>query len=235
AGEALEGVYKSQGDHKALAALYEKRIKFAPTPGERVRMRLDLAKVLEERSQDPKAAQAALEAAFGDDPTDADVLAEIERLAPITSGWKSASESLDQAIRKASLGSETARDLWMRLAGRRTGQMGDPAGAEHALEEALKHDPQSDFILREIEVLQRSPGRERELVGTLRRLAALDGLQGSPADLRREAKTLAETVLKDDALVEAILREMLDADESDVWALAGPPPEAGKLGDNKEV
>ena len=38
-----------------------------------------------------------------------------------------------------------------------------PAGRlfEKALEEALKHDPQSDFILREIEVLHRGPGRGR--------------------------------------------------------------------------
>ncbi len=239
AAEALEHVYKTLGDHGALARLYEKRIGYAETAGDRVRLRLDLARVLEERSADPKAAQAALEAAFADDPTDADVLAEIERLAPVTDGWKSASLALDAAIRKASeaggLGSETARDLWMRLAGWRKDKMGDPAAAELALEEALKHDPQSDFILREIEVLQRSPGRERELVATLRRLAALDGHQGSPADLRREAKTLAETVLKDDALVEAILREMLAADESDVWALGELTVVREKAGDHKEV
>jgi golgin subfamily B member 1 len=235
AAEALEGVYKTLGDPKALARLYEKRIQYAQTPGDRVRLRLDLARVLEERSGDAKAAQAALEAAFGDDPTDADVLAEIERLAPITDGWKSASLALDQAIRKASLASETARDLWMRLAGWRKDKMGDPAAAELALEEALLHDAQSDFILREIEVLQRSPGRERELVKTLRRLAALDGLQGSPADLRREAKTLAETVLKDDALVEAILRDMIAADESDAWALAELTTVREKAGDHKEV
>jgi golgin subfamily B member 1 len=248
AAEALEGVYKSLGDHQALARLYEKRIGYAETPGDRVRLRLDLARVLEERSKDAKAAQAALEAAFSDDPTDADVLAEIERLAPVTmgetpnppaqpatTGWKSASLALDQAIRKADLPSETARDLWMRLAGWRKDKMGDLADAEQALEEALKHDPQSDFILREIEVLQRTPGRERELVATLRRLAALDGLQGSPADLRREAKTLAEGVLKDDALVEAILREMLAADESDVWALGELTVVREKAGDHKEV
>src|SRR6185437_11788166 len=235
AAEALEGVYKTLGDHRALARLYEKRIGHAGTPGERVRLRLDLAKVLEERSTDPKAAQSALEAAFADDPTDPDVLAEIERLAPITDGWKSASSALDQAIRKADLPSETARDLWMRIAGWRKEKMGDSTAAEHAYEDALKHDPQSDFILREIEVLQRSPGRERELVETLRRLAALDGLQGSPADLRREAKGLAQTVLKDDALVEAILREMIAADDSDVWALGELTVVREKAGDHKEV
>ena len=84
-------------------------------------------------------------------------------------------------------------DAHRRLA---QGQGRRPAAAERALEEALKHDPQSDFILREIEVLQRSPGRERDLVATLRRLAALDGLQGAPAELRREAKALAENVLE---------------------------------------
>ncbi|MFO0763004.1 MAG: tetratricopeptide repeat protein [Byssovorax sp.] len=236
AAEALEGVYKTRNDHAALARLYEKRIAHGGTPGERVRMRLDLSRVLEERSGDAKAAQKALEKAFGDDPTDADVLAEIERLAPITNGWAEASQALDEAIRaRDDLSSETARDLWMRIAGWRKDKVGDTIAAERALEEALKHDPQSDFILREIEVLQRSPGRERDLVATLRRLAALDGLQGSPADLRREAKTLAETVLSDAALVEAILREMIAADDSDAWALAELTKVREAAGDFKEV
>lgn len=236
AAEALEGVYKIRNDHASLARLYEKRIQYASAPSDRVRMRLDLARVLEERSNDPKAAQAALEAAFGDDPSDADVLAEIERLAPITGGWGAAADALDKAVRASTeLSSETARDLWMRIAAWRKDKVGDPTLAERAFEEALKHDPQSDFILREIEILQRSPGRERELVATLRRLAALDGLQGAPADLRREAKTLAETVLADAELVEAILREMIAADESDAWAVAELAKVREKAGDYKEV
>ena len=153
----------------------------------------------------------------------------------MTDGWKSASQALDAAVRGRELPSETARDLWMRLAGWRKDKMGDPAAAEQALEEALKHDPESDFILREIEVLQRSPGRERDLVATLRRLAALDGLSGSPAELRREAKRLAGEVLKDDALVEAILREMIRSDESDAWAIAELTTVREKAADWKEV
>jgi tetratricopeptide (TPR) repeat protein len=236
AAEALEGVYRARNDHAALAQLYEKRIKYAPTPGDRVRMRLDLARVLEERSNDPKGAQAALQTAFSDDPTDADVLAEIERLASLTGAWVDAADALEAAIRaKDDLTPETSRDLWMRIAGWRKDKVVDPAAAERAFEEALKHDPQSDFILREIEVLQRSPGRERDLVATLQRLAALDGLQGSPAELRREAKTLAETVLKDAALVEAILREMIAADDSDAWAIAELAKVREQAGDYKEV
>lgn len=236
AAEALENVYRIRNDYAALARLYEKRIKHAGAPADRVRMRLDLAKVLEERSNDAKGAQAALQAAFGDDPTDADVLAEIERLAAITGDWRGAADALDAAVRgREDLSSETSRDLWMRIAGWRKDKVADPAAAERSYEEALKHDPQSDFILREIEVLQRAPGRERDLVATLRRLAALDGLQGSPADLRREAKSLAETALKDSALVEAILREMIAADDSDAWAIAELVKVREQASDYKEV
>ncbi|TKC99382.1 tetratricopeptide repeat protein [Polyangium fumosum] len=236
AAEALESVYKSQGDHAALAKLYEKRIGFVGTPAERVRLRLDLAKVLEDRSGDPKAAQGALEAALKDDPADVDVLAELERLSPITGGWASAADALEKAVsEKSDLSTDAARDLWMRIAEWRKDKLADNAAAERALEQALKHDPTSETILRNIEGLQRAAGRERDLVGTLRRLAALDGLGHLASDLRREAKGLAEGVLADDALTEAILRDMIKADDSDAWALAELTKVRDKAGDSKEV
>jgi len=236
AAEALENVYKSQGDHAALAKLYEKRIGFVDTPTERVRLRLDLAKVLEDRSNDPKGAQTVLEAALSDDPADVDVLAELERLAPITGGWASAADALEKAVSgKSDLTSDSARDLWMRLAEWRKDKLSDNAAAERAYEQALKHDATSETILRNIETLQRVPGRERDLVGTLRRLASLDGLGHLSSELRREAKGLAETVLADDALVEAILREMIQTDDGDLWALSELTKVREKAEDHKEV
>lgn len=236
AAEALETVYRGSGDNAALARLYEKRINFAPSAVERLRMRLDLARVLEERSNDPKAAQGVLEGALADDPTDSDVLAEIERVAAITTDWASASGALEKAVRsQTDLASDTATDLWMRLAGWRKEKMGDRQAAEHAYEEALRHDPHNEVILRAVEDLQRAPGRERELVGTLRRLAALDALGGVAADLRREAKVLSETQLSDVALTEAILREMIAADDADAWAIAELTSVREKAGDWKEV
>lgn len=219
AAEALEAVYRSQADYVALAALGDKRVAFAESPADRVRLRLDLARIQEEQGDDPKAAQATLEKALGDDPTDADVLAELERLAPVTDGWKSASDALEAAIRgREDVPSETARDLWTRIAAWRKDKLGDAEGSERALEEARKLDPSSEWVLRSIEGLQRVPGRERDLVGTLRRLAALDGIAGA-SDLRREAKTLADSALGDKALAEQILREMIAADDADTWAL----------------
>lgn len=234
--EALEGVYRTRNDNAALARLYEKRIRFAPTGTERVRMRLDLAKVLEERANDPKAAQETLERALADEPSDADVLSELERLSPITGGWASAAAALEKAVKAAEgLDGDTARDLWMRIAEWQREKVNDPRAAERAFEEALKHDATSEHILRAIEQLQRVPGRERDLVATLRRLAALDGMEGQASEIRREAKSLAEGALNDKELTEAILREMIAADESDAWALAELTKVREAAGDWKEV
>jgi tetratricopeptide (TPR) repeat protein len=235
AADALEAVYRNQRDWPALARLFEKRIAHAGTPSDRVRLRLDLARVLEEQSGDAAAAHKALLAAFGDDPTEPDVLNEIERLSPIVNGWTAAADALEAtATTREDLPSEAARDLWVRIAGWRKDKITDAAGAERAFEQALKQDSTNEDILRQIEALQRAPGRERDLVATLRRLAAL-AVGGAAADLRREAKALAEKPLGDDALVEAILREMIEADDSDLWALGELSNVREKAGDFKEV
>lgn len=235
AADALETVYRTQADWPALARLFEKRIAHAPTPGDRVRLRLDLARVLEDQSGDSSAAHAALLAAFADDPTDPDVLAEIERLSPVVNGWRAAADALEAKVAAhKDLTTDAARDLWVKIAGWRKDKIGDPAGAERAFEKALEQDPTNEDIVRSIEALQRTPGRERDLVATLRRLAAL-GAGQSAADLRREAKALAESALSDDALVEAILREMIEADDTDLWALEGLTLVREKAGDFNEV
>ncbi len=233
--EVLEGVYRRAGDNKALASLFEKRIGFAAAPSDRLRLRLELARVLEDQASDPKAALAALLVALGDDPSDSDVLGEIERVAVMVDGWADACAAFEKAIAAATdLGSEQASDLWVRAAGWRQSKLSDQAGAERDFEEALKHDKENEVILRSIEQIQRSPGRERDLVGTLRRLAILPGIAGA-SDLRREAKSIAEQQVADLELAESILREMIAADEADAWALAELTSLRQKAGDSKQV
>lgn len=233
--ETLESVYREAGDNRALAGLFEKRIGHAQSPSDRLRLRLDLARVLEDRAGDPKAALGALLVALDDDPNDSDVLAEIERVAAIVNGWTDASEGLEKAIvAKTDLGHESAADLWNRAAGWRKDKLGDLPGAERDYEEALKHDAQNEVILRAIEQIQRAPGRQKDLVATLRRLAALDGIAGA-AELRKEAKSIAQNQLDDAELAEAVLREMIASDEADAWALAELTDLRKKAGDAKET
>jgi tetratricopeptide (TPR) repeat protein len=220
AAEALEVVYRAQNDNARLTSLHEKRISFAGSARERTRIRLDLAKLLEDRAGDVKRAQAVLEDALGDDPTDADVLGEIERLAAVNDAWQSATTKLAAAIANASdLTPDDARDAYVRLATWYEDKRKESALAEEALDQALTRDPENVEILRSIERIRRAPGRERDLVKSLRRLAELELDPATKRHLFREAKVLAEEHVKDPSLTEEVLRQLLDEDEANLWAL----------------
>ena len=219
AAEILEGVYRQQSRTDSLASLYEKRVGFADTPGERIDMRKNLARVLEEDCSDASAAQRVLQQGLSDDPTDATLLDDIERLAETTSNWEGAAAALRTALEQATdIPPDSARDLAVRLSTWQRDKVEDPKAAEEALEKALSFDPQSDDVLVLIEQLQRVEGRERDLVKTLRQRAKLSLDDQRREDLYREAKGLADG-LEDAELTEAILRELLEHDDTNLWAL----------------
>jgi tetratricopeptide (TPR) repeat protein len=233
--ECLEPVYRAANDHHKLASLFERRIDKA-APRDRTRLRLDLARVLEEKAQDPKAAQRQVERALKDEPTEAETFAELERLLPITVEWKQAADVVAGILAaNDGLPSDTARDLWLKVAGWRRDHASDDRGAEEAFDKALGHDPENLEILKTIESLQRGAGREKDLVATLRRRAALEGAPDEKRVLLREAHTLAVTVLTDAALAEKILRELLKEDEANAWALEQLTTARAEAKDWKEV
>jgi tetratricopeptide (TPR) repeat protein len=234
--EVLEQVYRNHDDNERLTRLYEKRISYAPTPEDRVRLRLDLSRLLEERVSDKKRAQRVLEDALGDAPTDPDLVSEIERLAPLTGEWQSAAERLARAISEArDLSPESARDAYIKLSTWYESRLSSPEQAEAALEKALGHDSENLDILRSIERIRRAPGRERDLVATLRRIAELELDPSSKQSLFREAERLAEKTLFDAALAEDVVRQMLREDEADLWALEELSRMRENAGDYKEL
>jgi tetratricopeptide (TPR) repeat protein len=218
--ETLEWVYRTLGKSAELGGLYEKRVTRARDGRERTRARLELARVLDEQVHDPAKAQRAIEAALEDDVADPDVLAELERLAPVTNGFREAADALAGALAKATdVPSATRAELWTRLAGWRRDKLQDARGAEEAFSAARALEPENVEIVKQIEDLQRAPGRERDLVGTLRARAKIEGEPETKRQLLREAKSLAEGVLTDGALVEAVLRDLLAEDDGDLWAI----------------
>lgn len=219
AAEALEPVYRNANDHHKLAALFERKIDRAPQR-DRTRLRLDLARVLEERASDPKAAQRQVERAFRDDPSEHEPLAELDRLLPITSEWREAADVIAKTLEtNTELSRDLARDLWTKVAGWRREHLKDDRAAEDAYLKALESDPENVDLLRTIEGLQRISGRERDLVVTLRRRASLEGALEEKRVLLREAHALATTALPEPNLGEEILRELLKEDEANAWAL----------------
>lgn len=236
AASALEAVYRARSDYGRLATLYEKRVSFAGSPGDRIRMRLDLAHVLEDQAGDPARAQRVLQDALADDPADTDVISYLESIAERNKQWTDAAKSLSDALAKTEgLDKMTARDLFTRLADWYKTRLGDKASAEAALRQAIDRDPDNLDLLRTIEDLQREPGRERELIATLRRRAALEFDANKKRDLFREAKGLAESALGDAALAEEVLRQLIEADDSYLWAFEELTRLRQAAGDHKEV
>jgi tetratricopeptide (TPR) repeat protein len=84
---------------------------------------------------------------------------------------------------------------------------------------ALDAEPENIAVLRDIEDLRRAPGRERDLVATLRARAALEPELQSKRDLFHEAKEVAQNLISDSALAESVLRDLLTVDDGDRWAL----------------
>ncbi len=239
--EALDTMYRVAQDSAARAKLRNKRISYAPTAADRVRLRLELAQMLEDESFDTSSAQDVIQQAFYDDPSDPELLAQLERLATTNANgaegdkaWRRAADAVGEAVEKAlqaeiegvgegNMTAELARDLHLRTAGWYKDHVGDRDAAEARLGLALRQDERYAPTVLALEELHRVPGREKDLVGTLRKLAELaqagEDVGREPSELRREAKVLAEDPLGDMDLAEAIIREMLEADDADVWAL----------------
>jgi tetratricopeptide (TPR) repeat protein len=254
--EALEIIYRVAQDKDARTALRNKRIEHAPTVAERVRLRIALAQMLEDETFDTQAAQAVIERALLDDVSDPELVSQVERLAAINAAgtegdaaWRRAADSVTKAV-EAGLAAtsegrgdvvvppELARELYLYVAAWQRDHLRELDKAEQSLAAALGQEPHCVAALTQLEELQREPGREIALVGTLRRLAELAD-QGEVAressQLRREAKVMAETVLEDARLVETILREMLVADEGDDWALRELAEVCDKSGKHEEL
>ncbi len=235
--DALEWTYRQLGEAEHLATLYGRRVTRAIGPRDRAHARLDLARVLEEQVKDAARAQRVVEEALGEDPADLDVLAEIERLAPRNEGgWKSASDAFERALGDAKdVPAGTRGELWIRLATWRRDRMNDARTAEDAFVHALAVDAENLDVIRAIEGLRRAPGRERDLVATLRQRAHLETEIETKRELLREAKALAETPIADAALAEEVLRDLLVEDEGDTWTLTELVKLREAAGDWKEV
>jgi tetratricopeptide (TPR) repeat protein len=234
--EALEFVHRSLGRSEDLAKLYERRVGRARSTGDRTRARLDLARILEEMVGDRARAQRSVEAAVSEDPSDDDALAELERLAVANGAWATAADTLAVALESTEdLAGATRGELWIRLAAWRRDKLADSKRAEEAYAKALAIDPENLEVLRALEDIRRAPGRERELVHTLRTRARLETDIGAKRSLLREAKALAEAPVGDRELAEAVLRDLIAEDEGDLWALEELTRLRAVAGDDSEV
>ena len=246
--DTLEGVYRATSRGADLGRLYARRVDRAEGVRGRTRARLDLAKVLENEGADVNAAQRAIEAAVVDDPQDADVLVELERLAERTGNWSTAADALARALdaqdkaaklqssqNLSAIASGGAGELWGRLGRWRRDKVVDPRGAELAFTRALDLDPENVELVRALDELTRGPGRERDRIAVLRRLGRLEGEPARKQEIAREALDMAENFVADPRLGEEVLRELLKDNDGDAWAVEQLTRLRQDAGDHQEV
>jgi len=219
AAEILESVYRASRQPDRLATLLSKRVVLATDVTSRTEQRRNLAQVLEDECGDPPRALDVLVDAIVENTGDTELLDSIERLAEVTSNYRKPAAALEQALQTRPPASpDVARDVWVRLAGWQRDRFGDAAGAEKSLLHALEWDSGNDDILLQIEALRRTPGRERDLIETLRQRARLAISEDARVELFQSARQVAAD-LGDAVLAEGIVRELLGHDDANLWAI----------------
>ncbi|MGA7119271.1 MAG: tetratricopeptide repeat protein [Polyangiaceae bacterium] len=234
--DALEFVHRTLGRGEDLARLYERRVFRGQTIVDRTRARLNLARILEDTVGDRARAQQVVEAALAEDPSDEEALSELERLAAVSGSWERACTALWAALDRAlDLPATTRTELWVRLAGWCRDRLRDARKAEDAYARALAIEPENIDVLRALEDIRRAPGRERELVQTLRARARVEANESAKRGLLHEAKEIAERVVGDRQLTEDTLRDLVAQDDGDQWALEELTKLREAAGDHAEV
>lgn len=217
ASETLETVYRRRGQTDRLASLFERRVGFAEDPQQRRELRMALVAVLEKELGDPGAAQRVLYQGLKEDPTDAEPLREIERLLAVTGDHRGAAVAIEEAVGGAAIEVSIARSLYQQAAAWYRDQVGDPAAALSALGKALELDATSDEVLQGMESLQRQQGDEVSLIETLHQRARLQDEPQAREELYRQLVELARGGAPQ--RVDVFLRELLERDDSNLWAL----------------
>ncbi len=231
--DALEQVYRGRGDVGRLTVLGQRRVDHAQTADERLDMRKNLAKILDEEMADSLRAQRVLEQALGDAPDDESLLFELERLAQVTGDWAGLAAAVKVALSNDAVAPEAARDLCVRAAGWYSEPLRDPEAAEGMLREALAFDRSNEDVLLRLESLQRGAGHESARVETLRARARLQFDESVREELFREAFALAESISEHE-MAAGVVEELLAIDPANAWALgtmAGRSEAAGNYED----
>lgn len=149
--ELLKPVYEQSDDWSSLVALARHRLSLATTPGEKVAVLRDNARILEERGNDLDKAFECLKDAFTIDPDDGDTREELDRLAVTTERWDDLADAYEQGIEK--IDGIGQRELAEALAKLHDKRRDDPRRALEAWDRLFRLDESDPRPLDEMDQL----------------------------------------------------------------------------------
>ena len=174
AAEILEPLLREGEKHDGLAELLALRVETTGDPMDRKELLLQLADTHEQGRENPGDAFEAYRAALGEDPEDAAVQDNIERLAESLGKWEDAADAFSNKA-GAAMDPSVGKALFLRTARIAEDNLSDNARAVSSVERAL------DLVGDEPELLERLDGLHEKMenwsaVGEVldRRVAAAD-------------------------------------------------------------
>jgi tetratricopeptide (TPR) repeat protein len=219
AAEILAPVLREQGRWDDLAGVLELTAEGASDPiAKRDELR-KLAEVHEQGRGDADAAFEALRRALAEDPSDASIADDMERIAAARGAWERLADAF--AARASSvLDPELARGLFLRLATIAEQRLGDDVRAIEAYRRAAEQTGDDELTLSALDRLYEKTGGWQELADVLERRIQQSDDPSRAADLSVRLAVLREEKFGDVEAAFAAYRDVLERDPSDARALA---------------
>jgi tetratricopeptide (TPR) repeat protein len=211
AATTLEPVLRAAGRYAELASALELRLRAESEPSQRCRTLRSVAEVAETLLNDLDGAQDALVRALVEDSQDAELHAQVcrlaERIGP--SGWRKYAEALDERAR-STFDTSVAGDLFVRLGKVCELELGDPERAARAYVAAVDNMGDAPALLEALDRLYTRTGETRKLSEILERRIAVEEPAGAKADLLYRLGVLQMREFGEKALGLATLRQALE-------------------------
>jgi tetratricopeptide (TPR) repeat protein len=193
--ELLRPLYEQADNWQKLVDLSKHRFKLATTPGEKVAVLRDTAKLLEERGNDLDKAFVCLKDAFVLDPDDGDTREELDRLAVSTERWDDLADAYEKGILK--IDGIGQRELLEALAKLHDKRRDDPRRALDAWDRLFRLDESDSRPLDEMDQLATLLSDWQTLVRVLAKRAELTNDDEERASLWRRIGEARRDMLDD--------------------------------------
>jgi golgin subfamily B member 1 len=232
--EVLEPIYEDDADWPRLVELLAAKLSVTEDRRDRAAIFQRIAELSEQRLRDPV---RALDAAGGwlvEDPSSAEALAEVERLAASLGRWGEVGARLSGIVGGADLDPEVRLQLLLRLGAVQLDRIGDVAGATATLQAALDIDDESAAALESLERIYRGIGDQRSLAAVLVRRGELAYEPTAKRGAFAEVADLRERMGDVDGAV-AAWRRVLELDEADREAQARLAALYERAGDHRAL
>lgn len=213
----LEPVYRSQNDHRKLVDVLEVLVQVAPQGGKRLSVLNEIATLREATGQKAQAFATRLRA-FNEDPENAQVRDELERLAAETGSFEELVGAYEDQLERGG-SADLELELWRRLASVYGERLDDPQAAAKAWEQVASRAGSDPSVLEQLARIHRKTNNFRALAEVMRRQVRIEPDVASKVNLLFELAHLAEESLSDKALSAQCYQDILSVKPGDANAI----------------